>query len=517
MALKSATNPATPRNRPPLAAGRARVCNAMPSCVASCWAACNAVGRPSKLPAGSIAKRPRPPSATRPSTASSTPRSAAPTTAPGATTCPEPSPNAAGAAAAEAPPPASSKTASPLPCAPMPSSSAAPSDIGKPTSCCSPLPVRPSSSPTSANPASSCWQSNPAKLLNRPPNSSSPGSRRSTGGCAEPSPSTMEPSSLNTTFSPTSSACEPSSATPTVPGKRAPSKTPSAASEDPCPATQTSTPSTTTPSTHASPPTTTRPESASDLGPRLKRSLPNCCTSNVNPHPRYARDDSIFVIDASGLQKAASTLLRPRHRLGAVASQGLRHRGDAALAAGIDLHCRGHAGADRWLADLRQKPKLHRQALHDLDPVSTGVLRRQDGELRAGRRAQAFDHRLPGRVGIGVEHHCGLLADPHIGELGLLEIGLDPGTAHHDQREQRGRCLHLLALLQAQIHHHAVDRGAHRGPRQVERGALARGRLVAHHGMLVGRQLRIAVQRRQNALQLLAHRRHPVGSGARIV
>ena len=77
-----------------------------------------------------------------------------------------------------------------------------------------------------------------------------------------------------------------------------------------------------------------------------------------------------------------------------------------------------------------EQAQLHRQALHHLDPVARGVLRRQDRELRAGRRADALDHGLPGHVGIGVEHHRGLLADPHVGQLGLLEVGLDPRPAH---------------------------------------------------------------------------------------
>src|SRR6266851_6995371 len=318
MALKSVTNPPTPRNRPPPAARRARGWNAMPSCVASSWAASNAAGRPSKSPAGSISKRPRPPSATKPSTASSTPRSAGPTTVPGATTCPEPRASAAGVAAEEAAPPASSKTGSRSPCAPTPSKTAAPSDIGKPTSCCSPLPVRPSSLPTNANPASSCWQSNPAKLLNLQPSSWSPGSSRSTGGCAKPSASTTVPSSLNTTSSPTSSASGPSSVIPTVPGKREPSKTPSAACEDSCPERQTSPPSTTTPSPLASPPITTHPESASDLSPRPKPSCPNCCTSNVNPHPRFARDDNIFLTSICFLQRRAhqrQAIIAEEHRV----------------------------------------------------------------------------------------------------------------------------------------------------------------------------------------------------------
>src|SRR5882724_10964940 len=209
-----------------------------------------------------------------------------------AATCPEPSSNAGGAAAEAAPPPASSRTGSPLTNDLPTSDTGVARDIGRPISCSSPPTVRPSSSPRNASPASSCLPSNPAKQLSRPSNNSSPGSSPSTASSAKPSRSTTEPSSLSTTNSPASSASGPSSAIPTAPGKKAASKTPSAACEDPCRARQTSRPSTATPSTPASPPTTTHPASASDTNHPLRPSLLNCCTSNVNPPPRFRGGDS---------------------------------------------------------------------------------------------------------------------------------------------------------------------------------------------------------------------------------
>jgi len=47
-----------------------------------------------------------------------------------------------------------------------------------------------------------------------------------------------------------------------------------------------------------------------------------------------------------------------------------------------------------------------------------------------------LDQRLPAGVRIGGEHHARLLADPHAGEFGLLEVGLDPRPARRHQREQ---------------------------------------------------------------------------------
>ena len=103
----------------------------------------------------------------------------------------------------------------------------------------------------------------------------SAGSPRSIRNCASPSPSTTAPSSPSISSWSISSTSKPSSAIPTAPGKRAPSKTPSAVCDASCPAAPTSAPSTTTPSTPASPPTTTRRENAFGSRPQPKYFLPN--------------------------------------------------------------------------------------------------------------------------------------------------------------------------------------------------------------------------------------------------
>ena len=46
---------------------------------------------------------------------------------------------------------------------------------------------------------------------------------------------------------------------------------------------------------------------------------------------------------------------------------------------------------------------------------------------------------VEGVAGIGVDRHGRRLAGVHVGELGLLEIGVDPGRAGLDQAEKRGR------------------------------------------------------------------------------
>ena len=79
----------------------------------------------------------------------------------------------------------------------------------------------------------------------------------------------------------------------------------------------------------------------------------------------------------------------------------------------------------------------HRDALHHLHPVAAGVLRRQHAELRAGRRADAVDHGGEVCARIGVDGDRRLLARLHIGEVGLLQVGLDPGVIVADEAERR--------------------------------------------------------------------------------
>src|SRR5262245_52237399 len=57
----------------------------------------------------------------------------------------------------------------------------------------------------------------------------------------------------------------------------------------------------------------------------------------------------------------------------------------------VDRHVGAHARAQGWIARLAVHRDSHRNALHHLDPVAAGVLRRKDGELRAARRRDRPD------------------------------------------------------------------------------------------------------------------------------
>src|SRR5882672_1835784 len=106
--------------------------------------------------------------------------------------------------------------------------------IGKPTSCCSPDMAKGCLFSTNGKPASTSFS---ARSIEKPflpleplPADSENFHRR----CAKPLASTTEPSSPSITGCTKSSASRPSSAIPTVPGKKAAWKTPSACCDDPC-------------------------------------------------------------------------------------------------------------------------------------------------------------------------------------------------------------------------------------------------------------------------------------------
>src|SRR6266446_5545230 len=98
----------------------------------------------------------------------------------------------------------------------------------------------------------------------------------------------------------------------------------------------------------------------------------------------------------------------------------------------VDLHFGAELRAQAWEAGGRLEPDPHGHALSDLHPVAGGVLRGDDGELRARGRAQAFDNALPGVAGIRVHMDRDGLPRVNVGQILLGEIGLDPLISAHD-------------------------------------------------------------------------------------
>src|SRR5579883_818304 len=259
---------------------------------------------------------------------SSTPRSPAPRTIAGAIISRAPKASAAFAAGAAAAPQTSSKAAFPCPNGPKSPPIATPPAIGKPTSCCSPNTARPCSSFMNANRASSSPQDCRAKPPTASLAASSPCSPPSPSRCVRPSPSTTEPSSLATRRS-TSSPSKPTSATPMPLGKRAESKTPSAAPAASSLAKQTSPSSQINASSPSSASIITPQENASATK-RPPRSSSNCCTSSVNPPSRLRGNDRFTHSDRSAQKDAHKAepyewiaSIRPQWAIGSTQSDSL--------------------------------------------------------------------------------------------------------------------------------------------------------------------------------------------------
>src|SRR5262245_1748520 len=93
--------------------------------------------------------------------------------------------------------------------------------------------------------------------------------------------------------------------------------------------------------------------------------------------------------------------------------------------------CQGRRRRRWWVVDR----DLHRHPLDDLDEVAGGVLGRKQRERRPGSRLDAGDVAVKGATGIGVDPERGGLARPHLGELRLLEVGVDPDLVRHEHRQ----------------------------------------------------------------------------------
>ena len=120
---------------------------------------------------------------------------------------------------------------------------------------------------------------------------------------------------------------------------------------------------------------------------------------------------------------------------------------------------------------LRIQLDAHRHALHDLDPVAAGVLRRQQRERAAGAEAEAGDLAVVFDIAaVEVGMHFDRLADAHLGQLGFLEVGFHPDLfQRHDGHQRRAR-LHALAQLHLALGDVAGHRRDDRRALQVQIG-----------------------------------------------
>ena len=102
----------------------------------------------------------------------------------------------------------------------------------------------------------------------------------------------------------------------------------------------------------------------------------------------------------------------------------------------VDGHVGAGADAQRLVGVWRARdPDPHGEALGDLDPVAGGILRRQHREGRARAGADALDHAVEVEARIHVEADGRRLARLDAGEIGFLEVGVDPPIAVLDEGE----------------------------------------------------------------------------------
>ena len=149
----------------------------------------------------------------------------------------------------------------------------------------------------------------------------------------------------------------------------------------------------------------------------------------------------------------------------------------------------------------------HRNALDDLDPVTAGILRRQQREARGGCRTYAVDRSVPSLARIGIDVDRDFLFGLDIGQFGLLRARLNPDVIGRNDVECDCRGGEILAGLQRRhIGHDAGEGGSHDGVGELACSLIARGHGILVFGMVFDRRIGIAIQVGGDAGQLLLQR-----------
>ena len=145
--------------------------------------------------------------------------------------------------------------------------------------------------------------------------------------------------------------------------------------------------------------------------------------------------------DRIGLAKALMAWRRPRAPERARTSDSPQARMRSArpcserVRPGVDRDVGAHAGAQAGHVLIGVEAEAQRNALHDLDPIAAGVLRRQDRELRAGAGRDRTDGAMPFPAGERVDRHRRGQAGVNVGQVGFLRVAVDPEAGVGDDRE----------------------------------------------------------------------------------
>src|SRR5258705_2335864 len=152
---------------------------------------------------------------------------------------------------------------------------------------------------------------------------------------------------------------------------------------------------------------------------------------------------------------------------------------------GGDVRDHRHAGTERpILAKALGHANADRHTLHDLREVAGRVVRREQRELGAGRRADALHLALRRHAAVRVDLDLDVLADAQVVQLRLLEVRRDPHAGVGHDGEERLPRLHQLAHLDLLPRHDAGHRGRHSRVGELKRCIVARRlcRTEAGHG-----------------------------------
>ena len=145
----------------------------------------------------------------------------------------------------------------------------------------------------------------------------------------------------------------------------------------------------------------------------------------------------------------------------------------------------------------------HGHALNDLHPVAGRVLRGQQRELGTGCFADALHGSLPFETGVGVDAHLNALVGAQVGEIGFLEVRLDPHVAVGDETHHRVAAFDVRADFRF-LAGDAGERRDHVRALQIERGLIAIGPRLLIARMRLDGDVGIAVQVDQDLRGALA-------------
>src|SRR5882757_6049801 len=115
---------------------------------------------------------------------------------------------------------------------------------------------------------------------------------------------------------------------------------------------------------------------------------------------------------------------------------------------GIDAYLDAHPDTQRRLAGRVADADADWNALDHLDPVSAGILRRQQGKARGGRGAYAFHGAGPTLTRESIDLYRHFLSGPDIGQFGFLWTCLNPDVVGRNDVEGRRRGGKVLTGLQ---------------------------------------------------------------------